>query len=427
MVNGINLLLMMYYAPLRALSVIRDSASFGSAALIALASEVAYLTYTRWPYIELLFTQRPERAILSLVVESAQVLLFISVILVPCIIFFANIFDRRNQFRFVLQQEYSSTAAMVLYSWASASLIALPLLVAARASGMESEVVRMSLEQAYQMVGREKLPANYAEMLSWSFSFLIRMSLFIWWLVVAIREAFRITWPRTLGVVLSATSFVILIAPTVQILFSFVFGSPLLIIILFFLLRGYFGEVATNQRARASFKKNLEAATLNPADASAHYNLGLIHLQRNELAEARKRFEKAIEIDIEEIDAHYQLGRISRAESNLPDAIKHFEQVVVRDPNHAQQEIWREIGATYLAAKQFEDARDALEKFMERRQQDPQALYLMGRVYAGMGHRGRAVELMNACIEAVKSSPAYKYRAEKTWLKEAQQFLRSQA
>jgi hypothetical protein len=34
---------------------------------------------------------------------------------------------------------------------------------------------------------------------------------------------------------------------------------------------------------------------------------------------------------------------------------------------------------------------------------------------------------MQACIEAVKTAPAYKYRAEKRWLNEAQQFLRSQA
>ena len=42
-------------------------------------------------------------------------------------------------------------------------------------------------------------------------------------------------------------------------------------------------HVTRNQRARESFKQNLEAATLNPADASAHYNLGLIHQQRSEL------------------------------------------------------------------------------------------------------------------------------------------------
>ena len=34
--------------------------------------------------------------------------------------------------------------------------------------------------------------------------------------------------------------------------------------------------------ARRSFKQNLEATTLDPADASAHYNLGLLYYQRGE-------------------------------------------------------------------------------------------------------------------------------------------------
>jgi molybdopterin synthase catalytic subunit len=50
----------------------------------------------------------------------------------------------------------------------------------------------------------------------------------------------------------------------------------------------------------------------------------------------------------------------------------------------------------------------------------------MGRAHAGLGHRREAADAMRACIDAVKTAPAYKYRTEKRWLNEAQQFLRSQ-
>jgi len=190
-------------------------------------------------------------------------------------------------------------------------------------------------------------------------------------------------------------------------------------------VRGYVGGMLRSQRARESFKQNLEASTLNPADSSAHYNLGLIHQQRGELDAARARFEKAVEIDGEEIDAHYQLGRIALEEKRYGDAVRHFEQVVSRDATHAQNEIWREVGATYLAAGQFDDARDALERFLEKRPSDPEALYLMGRAHAGLGHRREAASLMQACIDAVKTAPAYKYRADRRWLNEAQQFMKS--
>jgi tetratricopeptide (TPR) repeat protein len=190
------------------------------------------------------------------------------------------------------------------------------------------------------------------------------------------------------------------------------------------LLRGYFSDIMGTHRAKAAFKQNLESATLNPADASAHYNLGLIHQSRGELDQARERFERALQIDEGEVDASYQLGRIARQQKRYPDAIKNFEHVVMRDPAHSQHEIWREVAATYIAAGQFEDARNALEQFLEHRPSDPEGLYLMGRAHAGLGHKREATNLMQACIEAVKTAPAYKYRASKRWLNEAQQFIK---
>jgi len=71
--------------------------------------------------------------------------------------------------------------------------------------------------------------------------------------------------------------------------------------------------------------------------------------------------------------------------------------------------------------------RDALQRFLDRRPSDPEGLYLMGRAHAGMGHGREAVEWMQRCVEAVRTAPAYKYRADKRWLNEAQQFLRTQA
>jgi len=223
------------------------------------------------------------------------------------------------------------------------------------------------------------------------------------------------------------SAFVTFLSSPLIYIFSTLLASPFLLLLVFFVVRSYFVEAQRTQRARASFKQNLEAATLNPADASAHYNLGLLHQQRKEYAEARTRFLRAVEIDPNETDAHYQLGRIARAEGRLPEAIKHFGEVVARDDAHAQHEVWREVGATYLAAGQFSDASDALERFLDRRTSDPEALYLMGRAAAGLGDARAAKQWMERCVEAVRTAPAYKYRADKRWLNEAQQFLRTQA
>ncbi len=127
--------------------------------------------------------------------------------------------------------------------------------------------------------------------------------------------------------------------------------------------------------------------------------------------------------DVAEIIAQQQ--EKEKQQKRYADAIQNFEQVVARNSAHAQHEVWREVAATYISAGQFEDARTALDEFLEHRPSDPEGLYLMGRAHAGLGHKREATSLMQACIEAVKTAPAYKYRTSKRWLNEAQQFIKS--
>jgi len=193
----------------------------------------------------------------------------------------------------------------------------------------------------------------------------------------------------------------LLTASVWTLLFTTVVGSPFILLILFFLLRGYFGSVVSTQRARGR-QANRGSSNHQSSRFVGALQPRLIHQTRGELDEARERFQRAIDIDPDETDAHYQLGGIARSQNRLAEAIGHFEQVVQRDQYHAQNEIWREIGATYIAAGQFADAREALQKFLERRENDPQGLYLMGRAYAGLGDQQEAASSMQACIDAVK-------------------------
>lgn len=432
--NWLRPLLMMFYAPARGMSEVRDRSPLGVAMLLALLSQVGYITYTQWRFINPIFMLRGPSVTFSLIFSSILPLLFIAVILVPVLALIANLFERRASFGLVIRQEYAPLAATTFYAWTAANLAALPLAWLARVTGLEASLIAQVREQLSVAVEQGDYTQEAALQLadprvqSVTFAAMILLPLFAFWLVLAVRAVFRLSVWRSIITVLSGGVLTLVSSRVLLPLFGTVMGSPFWLILLFILLRGYFSEVTQGQRARASFKQNLEAATLNPADASAHYNLGLIHQQRGELDEARKRFERAIEIDADdEVDSHYQLGRIAREQGRLPEAITHFSEVVERAPTHSLHEIWREIGATYLAAGQFEDAREALDRFLENRNLDPQGLYLKGRALAGLGRQREAAASMQACIEAVKTAPAYKYRTEKRWLNEAQQFLRSQA
>ena len=432
MLDWLRPLLMLFYAPARGMAEVRDRASLGRAAVLALLAQAGYVLYMLTGAFG--GTEPAPVAALGLVtlVFSATVLLPVALVFAPLVIFFANAFERGGPFGPALRREYVATAATVFYAWAAAGVVAVLAAVVLRAVGQEAEAHRLGLE-----VGRltEAQAAPTPQTLALMMQFLAHLGLmlaaplcgFLAWAAVGARQVFRASWPLSaLAVILSAI-LTLPVAYVVVFLLGPVFSSPLLVIILFVLLRGYFAEAARARAAQAAFRQNLEAATLNPADATAHYHLGLVHKERRELAEARASFARAVEIDPEETDAHYQLGLVARLEGRHADAIQHFSEVVGRDETHAQHEVWREVGATYLAAGQFGDARDALERFLARRQSDPEALYLMGRTAAGAGDLRGAKEWMQRCVEAVRTAPAYKYRADKRWLNEAQQFLRTQA
>ncbi|HKP86799.1 MAG TPA: tetratricopeptide repeat protein, partial [Blastocatellia bacterium] len=331
---------------------------------------------------------------------SASPLFFLLVVFVPACLLAASLITRRASFRVLLRQEYAPLASCTLYGWAAAHLIMLiPLLLAYRRGGSDPR----ALEAALRLV-----PLPY----------------FIFLATVAVRAVLQVSYAQAVGVMaLGACS--LLALPLIPNLL-YLLTSPFLLLLVILLLRNFFGDMMTAQRSREEFKQNLEAATMNPADASAHYNLGLIYQQRGQYEDAKASFRRAVEIDPNEMDAHYQLGRIAREEGKLADAITHFDPVVRSNPDHSQSEIWREIGRAYFQAGQYQDALSAFERFLEKRPSDAEGHYRYGLTLHALGRENEAAQEMRACIEAAKTSPAFKYRTEKHWMNEAQAFLRSQ-
>src|SRR4029078_2721994 len=433
MIDWLRFLLMIFYAPVRGMRGMRDRGSLAPVAVIALLGQLAYNVITKKfagiPTIGSGGGVYPE------LFEAAKFVVLIAVVLVPILTLIANMFERRGSFRVVITQEYAPVAATMFYVLTAANIFTIVLAVILHYSGAQDLQVASMIQHQDQT--RAMLPADAqfqaaADQL-FSNPALLAMQLFLMprlvffgaGIVLGVKDAFRMSFIRAFSVTAIAVFASVVVGPIIEALLSGLPRSPFLLFLLFILVRGYFSDIIRSHRARAAFKQNLESATLNPADSSAHYNLGLIHQSRGELDQARARFERALQIDAEEIDANYQLGRIARQQKRYAEAIQNFEQVVARNQAHAQHEVWREVAATYIAAGQFEDARTALEQFLEHRPSDPEGLYLMGRAHAGLGHKREATSLMQACIEAVKTAPAYKYRASKRWLNEAQQFIKS--
>jgi len=322
--------------------------------------------------------------------------LAMAILYIPCLILLVAMAGANASFSVLLRRDYGPLFTCGLMAWAAAHL---PFALA----GLALERLGLS----------EKTALGLWTVSAICFGLLMALGL---------RMLFGINYSKgILLVAVAALSFSIqakLFASVSPYLFS-----PFLLFYAFNMFRGDIGDIGFSLRQRQGFRRSMEAATINPRDGSAHYQLGLIYQYRRQYAEAISRFEKAVKIDNEETDAHFQLGRVAREQGRLQDAINHFSAVLGQDDKHAQSEIWREIGATYLAASMFSEAKDALEKFLERRAYDPEGLYYYGKTLEQLEQRDAAREVFARCVEAVKTMPSYRYREQRKWDKLARDRL----
>ena len=411
-------LIKLWYSPAQAISDLASGAPYLTGGILAFASSFIYGMALKGELPALLSTARGDLPVASswLVIHMASrfmssigPLLFLTVVFVPTCLFVANLLDRRSSFGVLLRQEYGPFVTSVLYSWAASHLMMLIVAwLTGLATGWSAFVQPGPLHRELD-IALTILPLPY----------------FLFLVAVALRVVLRLSYGRAIGGVAVAALALLALPLLPKLLFAFT--SPFLLILLFFVLRNFFGDMLSAQQAREQFKQSMETATLNPADASAHYNLGLLHQRHGHMDEAKECFQRALSIDPEETDSHYQLGRIAREQGDLSAAITHFEAVVTHNPEHSQNEVWREIGCTYFRAGQFEDARNAFERFLEKRESDAEGRYNYGLTLHKLGRDRDAMSQMEACIETVRTSPAFKYRAEKRWMNDARAFLRAQS
>lgn len=406
-------LIKLFYNPLQAMIEISAGAPYVVGAALALLATFAYYEMLSGRLAKIIGAFSRERSmglaapfflmvyrIAAGMISNVSPVLFLIVVFVPACLLATSLIHRRASVSVLLRQEYAPLVSCVLYGWAAAHFMML-----------------IPAAFLFQPAGPGATPLEAALRLA-------PLPYFIFLIVLAAHAVLRVGYGGAIGVVAlgSLSLFALSLLPRL----SFILTSPFLLILVIILLRNFLGDMISSQRAREHFKRNLEASTLNPADASAHYNLGLIYQQRRQNDLAKASFARAIEIDPEETDAHYQLGRIAREEGRLGDAINCFDAVVSRNPEHSMNEAWREIGWTYFQAGQHEDARVSFERFIEKRPSDAEGRYRFGLTLHRLGRYDDAAAEMRACIEAVRTSPAYKYRAEKHWASEAESFLRTQ-
>ncbi len=207
---------------------------------------------------------------------------------------------------------------------------------------------------------------------------------------------------------------------------SFYLASPFVLYYAYIMLNQDIRLLSGGLSSRQSMRRHLEACTLNPRDYDAHYQLGLIYQQRRNYPEAIARFEKAIEIEPkEEADAYYQLGRIAREQKRLEDARRYFAATIAINDKHSSSEPWRDLGATDFELGHLDQALPELQKYADRRSYDPEGLYWLGMTLKKLSRTQDAREAFERAIDAARTSPTHRRRQVGKWGGQAQAELRS--
>ncbi len=332
--------------------------------------------------------------------EFYRPLLSLSVFYVPFVIFLMCIFGGIGNFGLIIRRDYGALAVCSLMAWAAAHL-------------------------PFSIIGIVLNSAEISPQILFAF-WILSSLLFGAFMIFAVRTVFGANYATAILTVciawlaLSAGMYVFKsVSPWLF--------SPFLLIYAYMYFGGAIsGEVsgAGNAfRQKQNFKRFLHNATVNPNDADAHVQLGLIYLQRRQETKALEHFTKAFKVDAQEIDANYELGKIARRKGELQEALNYFSTVLGQNDKHSLSEIWREIGATYLEANMLDESREALEKFVERRPVDSEGLYYLGKVYKTQNETEKAREMFERAVESAKSSPNYRRRELKRWSKLAQKEL----
>jgi tetratricopeptide (TPR) repeat protein len=327
-----------------------------------------------------------------------QPLISLSIFYVPAIILLVVLLAHLGRFGLILQRDYGTLATCSMMAWTAANLpFAILGLLLFNQTSIAPEIYLFMWAASAVLFGvlmifaiRTVFGVNYGTAV----------------LVVAI------AWLAfSLGIYVSKFISPWLFSPFILFYGFMYFGGT---------LRGEMRGFGNAFRQKQNFKRFLPNATVNPKDAEAHVQLGLIYLQRRQEVKALEHLNKAIEIDPSEIDANYELGKLARRKGDLQKAVEHFSMVVEQNDKFALSEIWREIGATYLEAGMLAEAREALEKYTERRAFDSEGLYYLGKVYKAQNQTDKAREMFEQAVEALKTSPAHRRYELKYWSKLAQ-------
>jgi hypothetical protein len=330
------------------------------------------------------------------VLHLTRTVVFVLLIYIPAVIVLSNAIAGDGLGLAISRQEYRGHASAILPLWGILFLIDAPL---------------QYFAPQFLIVG----------VVGISVGMLVLLPLMVVYTVWGIKELNYLSPARAIAIFILS----LLTLPLYYLVNSFLFALPFFI--LFPLI--YWGclrmrDYASSQANERAFRQNLHTLTLNPQDADAHYQLGLIHLKRGNLEVARRYFESAMKIDSTDADYHYFMGRAYEYQGDWAKALAQYEETYSLNPEYGLGDIFREVGKAYLNTGSVEKGIEFLNFFLTKRDSDPEGRYWLAVAFQRSEKLDQMRMQLRLMLEHAHSSPRFFRKENREWIYKARGLLR---
>jgi len=192
-------------------------------------------------------------------------------------------------------------------------------------------------------------------------------------------------------------------------------------------IAAYFNERGLNKYLDgnwSSAQSDYELAlALNPDNAEAHYNLGRLYEDLEELDKARTQYRLAAQGDL---DAGYnELARLyikSKKYSEAASLLSRGLELASDEDKETRYALWKNLGWAQLGQKRYAEAESSLREAISLDQTRASAHCLLAQVLEGKGAPKSALMEWETCLRYADP----RYSEEYDWIEKARQRIDSQ-
>lgn len=145
-------------------------------------------------------------------------------------------------------------------------------------------------------------------------------------------------------------------------------------------------KLKAERRAITHYKQLLQS---DPSSTDAHYNLGLLYLNRGELKEAIASFTEAINIDDRDRDSYYKRALARYSFQNYQGAIDDYTTAIQLDPDIAESSYYGGRAFARYDSRDYQGAIADAEKALEIDPQDARAMIARDLTQSAMGNQSQ--------------------------------------